>query len=130
LSGDFSSSSSRKQVKLNINKVKEIVMQSVQKHVQNNAVFYIDESIYPKGTEFTIGTNRYQMPSDTIMVFVDEEPGKNWGHNCRYLFFDVNSGQVTGVREQFPPSLTKIPQTFKVIWKPNEVPDWALLTLP
>ena len=110
-----------------MNKVKKIVLELISESFRTKSVFYIDEAIYPKGTEFAVGKNRCRMDSDTIMVFVDEEPGKNWGHSCRYLFFNVNSGEVSEIPEQFPPSLTKIPETFKVIWKPDEVPDWALL---
>jgi len=127
LSSKFPISSGWGHIRLDSDKVKEIVLQTMTESLRTRAVFYIDEATYPKGAEFVVGRNHYLMSSDTIMVFIDEEPGKNWGHNCRYLFFDVDSGEVREIREQFPPSLTRIAKTFKVIWKPSEIPDWAVL---
>jgi len=123
----YVSKSKRNTKKLTIDKVKKLVLQSMTTNDRFNMVFYIDETIYPEGKELVIGKNKYHVAFDTIMVFVDEEPGKNWAHNCRYLFFDVHTGNVKEVHERFPPSLTKLPPTFQVIWKPEGIPSFALL---
>lgn len=98
---------------LTVDRVRDIVLSQVSEQDLENKAFYVDEVIHPKGSELTVGRNKYEMASDTIVVFVDEEPGKNWAHKCRYLFFDVQSGDVEEVRERFPPSLTEFPGTFR-----------------
>ena len=123
----YPSRSEQKAKKLTIDKVREMVLQSMTEQDRANKVFYIDEIIHPEGKELVVGKNKYRMISDTIVVFVDDEPGKNWAHNCRYLFFDVHTGNVKEVHERFPPSLTELPRTFRVIWKPNGIPSLALL---
>lgn len=63
--------------------------------------------VYPKGHVFDLVDDRLVVPRESALVFVDELPGANWGHPCRYQFFDPSSGEL--VREQralFPPDLT------------------------
>lgn len=116
----------KKVKKLTIDNVREMVLQLMTEQDRTGKPFYIDEVIYMKGKELVIGKNKYYMTSDTIVVFVDNEPGKNWGHDCSYLFFDVHTGNVKELHEQFPPSLTNIPGTFRIIWRPKGIPSWAL----
>ena len=92
--------------KLTIKEVKQIVLDSMKQEDLKKNVFYIDERIYPQGSEISIKKNKYQFASDTIIVFIDEEPGKNWGHKCRYLFFNIDSHQIKEIHERFPPFLT------------------------
>lgn len=113
--------------KLTLKEVKKIVLDSMKQEDLRNYVLYIDERIYPKGSEISIKKNRYQFTSDTIIVFIDEEPGKNWGHKCRYLFFNIDSHQINEIHERFPPFLTDIPETFRLFWKPRDMPSWFLL---
>jgi hypothetical protein len=116
----------KKAEKLTIDKVREMVLQSMTEQDRAHKPFYIDQVIHPEGKELVIGKNRYRMTSDTIVVFVDDEPGKNWAHDCHYLFFDVQTGEVKEIPERFPPSLNDIPGTFRLIWKPEGIPSWAL----
>ncbi len=67
-------------------------------------------SIYPgvfrRGEVFQPRRLPVEVVSDSIVVFADDEPEKNWSHDCRYLFYDPGSGQLTRVVEaKLPPSL-------------------------
>jgi hypothetical protein len=57
---------------------------------------------------------------------VDLEPRANWGHRCRYLLIDVESGRNRSVDKQFPPFLTDVPRSLRLIWQGDAVPPWAL----
>lgn len=113
--------------KLTIADVKQIVLDRFEKKDLRNFVIYIDERIFPEGTGIDIHKERYQFTSDTIMVFIDEDPGKNWGHECRYLFFNTISHKIDEVHKRFPPFLTKVPVTFQILSKPTDIPSWFLL---
>lgn len=112
--------------KLTVEKVREMVLQSMTEQDRDNKAFYIDDVIHPEGKKFLVGKNKYRMTSDTIVVFVDDEPGKNWAHDCHYLFFDIHTDRIKKVSERFPPSMTNIPGTFRTIWKPKGIPSLVL----
>lgn len=42
----------------------------------------------PAGDVISLSTNCW-------VFFIDEAPGENWGHNCRYVFVSVSTGNVT-----------------------------------
>ncbi len=41
--------------------------------------------------------------SDSFMYFVDENSFANWGHNCKYIFVNVLTGEVVSVNYNYPP---------------------------
>lgn len=46
------------------------------------------------------------LSTDSWVFFVDEAPGENWGHDCRYIFVSVSTGNVTQKRmNMFPRQL-------------------------
>ncbi len=112
--------------KLTIDGVEEIILCSMTEDDRISTAFYIDEVLREKGDTVVIGENKYPLMSDTIVVFIDDNPGKNWGHECRYLFFDVHTSKAIEIDEKFPPSLTDVPGTYRVIWAPKGIPLWAL----
>ena len=40
-----------------------------------------------------------------MVAFVDLQPEANWGHDCRYLLVDPETGELQMVMAQFPPFL-------------------------
>jgi hypothetical protein len=89
-------------------------------------VYYIDETVRKEGTVLRIGEKEHLLRSDTIVVFVDEEPGKNWGHDCRYLLYDVRTKSVDTIKARFPPAMAREKTTFKMFYKPDKTEEWAL----
>jgi hypothetical protein len=116
----------KKSEKSTIDQVKDLVLQSMPERDLATKALYIDTTVHPEGDELVIGRNKYRLTSDTIVVFVDDEPGVNWGHDCHYLFFNVNTQEVKKIQERFPPSLADVPGSFCVLSKPEGVPGWAL----
>jgi Peptidase C13 family len=67
--------------------------------------------IYPKGHVLRLVDRRIRVPADAVLVFVDQMPGANFGHPCRYQFYSPTDGQLVGVQEAlFPPDVAD-PQT-------------------
>jgi len=69
--------------------------------------------IYPKGHVFHLVDRRIHAPADSVLVFVDEMPGANFGHPCRYEFHSPVDGELIDVQEAlFPPEVAD-PQTIR-----------------
>src|SRR5262249_9895005 len=65
---------------------------------------YLDERIYNQGE--TIGPAHQEIVAQrpSILVFADDEPGANFGHTCRYLLYDANTGNFhREAPARFPP---------------------------
>src|SRR6266542_7041473 len=53
----------------------------------HGAVYRAGEVIQPRRADIVV-------PRDSVIVFADDEPTKNWGHRCRYLFHDPKTGEL------------------------------------
>jgi len=116
----------RKDDKLTVSRICELVLEAMSTEERNKHVVYVDEAVHSSQSELHIGKTRLRLDYDAVVVFIDEEPGVNWGHACRYLLYNVATGEVSEVRETFPPSLTEAPGTYRLVLKPTSVPDWAV----
>jgi hypothetical protein len=111
---------------LTIKNVIEIILKSLGERDRDEHVYYVDESIQREGTILKIDEEEHHLDSDKIIVFVDEEPGKNWGHNCRFMLFNIYTRRVNTIRARFPPNLIRGKTTYKLFYKPDRVEKWAL----
>lgn len=70
---------------------------------------------------------KIEIERETVLVFADDAPLANWGHPCRYLLYEPENGELyRTVEAQFPPYLTKLPDTFRpfhepIRWSPSDV---------
>lgn len=93
---------------------------------RRRAVVYLDSTVVPGGSRVEIDGAVRTMHRDTAVAFVDDMPGANWGHPCRYLLMDVDTGDVEVVPAHLPPFIRGVPRTLRVVWHGDEVPDWAI----
>jgi hypothetical protein len=50
------------------------------------------------------------VPSDSVMVFVDDHPTANWAHPCRFQFYEPKTAELKSeVQAVFPPYLSERP---------------------
>lgn len=76
----------------------------------------------------TLMAHRQSIPidRDTAVVFADDEPAKNWAHQCRYLLFAADNGQLyREVPARFPPFLVEPPPHFRAFHQPVVVQPGA-----
>jgi Peptidase C13 family. len=55
---------------------------------------YVQDAIYRGGEVLQPKRADIVVPRDSVIVFADDEPTKNWGHRCRYLFHDPKTGEL------------------------------------
>jgi hypothetical protein len=61
---------------------------------------------FPAGHVFKLPEGSLTVPVDAALLFIDRQPGANWGHACTYRFVDPVTGRF--LRDQdalFPPDL-------------------------
>jgi hypothetical protein len=95
---------------------------------RRGAVVYIDDRVLAPGEELEVDGARVAVDAPTVVAFADLEPGVNWGHRCRYLLVDRDSGDVRSIDAQFPPFLRGAPPGLRVVHRGPGVPQWAVAT--
>ncbi len=88
---------------------------------------FVDPIPAQKGLGFP-GVN-LQIPWEALLAFVDREPRADWGHSCRYVLINRETGQVRSTEARFPPFRPEELRRWKVVYQAPDVPD-ALLAVP
>lgn len=66
----------------------------------------ISARLLTKGRQLSLVDRIISVPEDSVLVFVDEMPGANFGHPCRYRFHSPDDGRLLReVPAQFPPEI-------------------------
>jgi hypothetical protein len=94
---------------------------------RQDGVAYLDENEIKPGSSLKIDGTEIPVRNRSAMVFVDREPQANWGHSCRYMLIDLDSGNLSSYEAQLPPFLRSVPKTLRLIHKGPNVPDWAVV---
>ncbi len=93
------------------------------------SVVYLDKRIYEAGDEVPFNRGTRVVDSSVVLAFVDLQPEANWSHPARYLFIEPDTGTIEQIEGNFfPPYRSPIPETFRLAWQGQAVPDWPLLT--
>jgi hypothetical protein len=65
---------------------------------------HVDRKLHLKGAGVGHPHDKLRIKRDSVLVFADDHPLANFGHDCRYLLFDPASGEQHGaLHASFPP---------------------------
>jgi hypothetical protein len=92
------------------------------------SVVYLDEQLRPPG-QSSVGGREYRHDASYLVAFIDQLPGANWMHPCRYLLIDSATGKLISVKSDRPPLFGVLPPTWRVVWQSQGLEDWRLLPL-
>jgi len=95
---------------------------------RDKSVAYLDEQLRPAG-QALIGEREYKQGVPYLVAFIDQQPGANWMHPCRYLLIDPASKTTTSINSDRPPRFGTLPPTWRVVWRSQNIEDWRLLPL-
>jgi hypothetical protein len=112
-----------------IDQVKNETVEMLSRRNAPPVNLYIENSVLPAGAVINAQHQQIPVTANSVMVFADEDPLFNWGHNCRYFFYSVDNGTlIDEVPAQFPPYLVNAPATFELFHEmvrpPIEPPIW------
>ena len=93
-----------------------------------DAIVYLSADSVLGGEQRKFGDTLINVPWDAELVFIDLEPGVNWGHECCYLVIRRNTDEVIRVEARMPPFLKDGASTFQLLWRGDLAPEWAVMT--
>ena len=63
--------------------------------------------VFPAGHVFDLVDSKLTVRTEAALLFIDKQPGANWGHPCTYRFFHPTTGQFLYEQDAlFPPNLS------------------------
>jgi hypothetical protein len=99
------------------NKVVELLLSELAEQEKATCVVYLSMAPIPAG-------NRLEFPRQTIIdvkrpawiAFIDLQPYSDWGHPCRYVLIDDESGETRSYDSQFPPFRPGSPWKWQIVY--------------
>jgi hypothetical protein len=99
---------------------------------------YLDQRVYEKDAKLGPEFQNIVAPKRSVLVFADDQPLANFGHDCRYLLYDAAAGELhSEIPARFPPLRDKNRTTLKAFHEPVRLqpnPDifwvWPILRCP
>lgn len=92
------------------------------------SVVYLDAQLRPPGAVSIAGLGS-QADSPYVLAFIDQRPGVNWMHACRYLLIDPLTRTVSSKESDRPPAFGQLPPTWRIVWRAAGIEDWRLLPI-
>jgi hypothetical protein len=112
----------------NASRTVDLVLAQLTEDERTKAVVYLDNEVRPAGASI-VGGVEISPDSAYRLAFIDQRPGSNWMHPCRYLAVDDLTGSVTSAAADRPPAFGVLPPSWHVVWRADGVEDWKLLRL-
>jgi hypothetical protein len=91
------------------------------------AIVYVSDEPRSAGERVAVADAIVEFPWPGSVVFVDLEPGVNWGHACSYLAVRSDADDVIAVAAHMPPFLKAGGARFRCIWRGPQAPEWAVV---
>ena len=80
---------------------------------------YLDQRVLRAGEQLGPVFHDLRTPRPSVLVFADDEPRANFGHPCRYLLFDPESGELHAeLAARFPPWGARVPDSLEAFHQP------------
>lgn len=106
-------------------KIKEQSLKQLNVNEAKRRNIYIDTEQLSSDEVLVAGHQRIELSRDTALVFEDLAPQFNWGHPCRYILHDSNTGDLyDSVDAEFPPDLKEPRESLQVFHKPVKQINW------
>jgi hypothetical protein len=113
--------------------LREVALAQLTAEDVRACVVYLATPPVADGESLTIARLTFSCPWEAYLVFVDLDPGANWGHRCCYLCIDAERGRAHRIDAQLPPfgprTHSRAARAWQVIYRAPGVPE-ALLAVP
>lgn len=84
----------------------DMVKKEILKEQPGNRVVYLNNQVLNAGQEIKSWGEVHKVPANfrqAWLFFVDDQPDANWGHHCRYIFVDTETGKYHIINSLNPP---------------------------
>jgi len=83
-------------------RIASIVIGALEPAELVGGVAYLCVTPFAAGQTLAVPLQPIAIERDSYVAFVDAQPRANWGHACRYLLIDAQTGEVTSHPRRFP----------------------------
>lgn len=90
-------------------------------------IVYLARPLASPGTRLNFPRLAIDVLRPSWLAFIDGTPDRDWGHPCRYLLIDDETGEIQSYPAQFPPFPSAEPWIWRVIQQPPSLPGTAAL---
>jgi Peptidase C13 family len=102
--------------------VRAHAFRSLSAQQQQTTNLHLDEKVYEKGTVLGPEFQHIVVDKPSLLVFADDNPLANFGHDCRYILYDSTNGKLQReIPARFPPYVKAPPPTLKAFHEPVRV---------
>ncbi len=105
----------------------DVLISGVQEHAfqllsateRQTTNLHIDQRVFKKGELLGPEFQKIVVQKDSLLVFADDKPLANFGHDCRYILYDATSGEYYAtIPARFPYYRDKKPATLNSFHTP------------
>jgi hypothetical protein len=101
------------------------IIASIPHGARQNAAAYMAEGSFAENETLSVDRRPYIVPAPAFLGFVDLQPGRNWSHDCLYIWCRIANDTVEVQPGAFPPGLPEHRRLILLSAGP-EVPPWAI----
>jgi len=94
---------------------------------RQKSVVYVLANISAQGTVLSFPQQTINVPSDALVAYIDRDPTANWGHACRYVLVELNTGRTSSWEARYPPFGNAVGSEWRVAYRAAAVPEWAVV---
>jgi hypothetical protein len=110
-------------------KIRSHAFRHIAERQQKSTNLSLDSRIYKEGERIGPRHQGIHAEGPTVVVFADDNPLANFGHDCRYLLYHPHTGEfLKEVPARFPPSLVQSPNRLTHFFEPvkfrKPLPYW------
>jgi hypothetical protein len=112
-----------------LEKIRSHAFRYVTERQQIKTNISLDSRVYKAGERIGPSAQGIHAETDAVVVFADDDPRANFGHPCRYLLYNPQTGDfLKEIPARFPPNLRKSKDRLTSFFAPvtfvNPVPYW------
>ncbi|CAB3753516.1 hypothetical protein LMG29739_01751 [Paraburkholderia solisilvae] len=106
----------------------DILISQLTTSEQAHGVAYVCSTMFVKGTTISFPHLEIDVPWDAYLAFIDGDPAANWGHACRYVLLNPETGDTLSREARFPP-FQRGATDWQIAYRAPGIPD-GILPIP
>jgi hypothetical protein len=108
---------------LTFDQIVSVLKSELTREELDRGVAYLSDTAMSAGKKLDFAGTSIEVPWEANLGFIDQEPMANWGHSCRYILIDRNTGQALSFSARFPPFSAGMDLHWNVVHRAKGVPD-------
>ena len=101
----------------------EILIGQLTTSERAHSVVYLCRTRFAKGTTISFPHLEIDIRWDARLAFVDGDPTANWGHACRYVLLNPETGDTLSRDARFPPFQRSAAVDWQIVYRAPGMPD-------